>query len=336
VALHHEPPLDDAQQLNPLAAVHIANVLERELWLGAEDTMVAPIISSQLLNQIGLLQRLPVWRAAFANYRVLSPGAESEPAITEPSVSAPVPLTRGTRTTNPLAGRLAASRTATSRQLLSDDEAQAADEARAAEEAARAADEARHRTNRIYAGVAVILLLLTIWFRTQPQGNRGEVAYARNPVAHEAPAVASSPPSPEPAPAAPPQVEVPKTTTTKATPTVAISEPPAQPSQSTAPAVSPASTEITKPTPAPAPVPAPEVAPTTTATNVAPATVVPEKKTPIFRLNGIIYIRDQPSAIVNGQTVNVGDEVDGATVVAISRTTVTLKIDGVRKTYMLR
>ena len=57
---------------------------------------------------------------------------------------------------------------------------------------------------------------------------------------------------------------------------------------------------------------------------------------PEFRLSGIFYSSAQPAAIVNGQTVNVGDEVDGATVVSIERTIVTLQINGQRKTYRLR
>jgi hypothetical protein len=39
---------------------------------------------------------------------------------------------------------------------------------------------------------------------------------------------------------------------------------------------------------------------------------------------------------VNGQTVSIGDQVDGATVVGIERTTVTLEINGQRKTCQLR
>jgi hypothetical protein len=39
---------------------------------------------------------------------------------------------------------------------------------------------------------------------------------------------------------------------------------------------------------------------------------------------------------VNGQTVNLGDEVDGATVVDIGPTTVTLQIKDRRNTYELR
>ena len=57
---------------------------------------------------------------------------------------------------------------------------------------------------------------------------------------------------------------------------------------------------------------------------------------PDFRLNGIIFSDYRPSAIVNGQTVYLGDKVDGATVVGITRTSVTLHTNGQRKTYQLQ
>ena len=70
-------------------------------------------------------------------------------------------------------------------------------------------------------------------------------------------------------------------------------------------------------------------------TNAPPPSVQREKQPPDFRVNGIIYTRVRPSAIVNGQTVNVGDRVNGATVVGIERTNVTLQLNGQRKTYEL-
>src|SRR5262249_40671684 len=54
-AFHHEPLLGEQQGLTPLAAVHIANVIERELCPSGEDMMVAPIISTPFLNELGLL-----------------------------------------------------------------------------------------------------------------------------------------------------------------------------------------------------------------------------------------------------------------------------------------
>ncbi len=85
------------------------------------------------------------------------------------------------------------------------------------------------------------------------------------------------------------------------------------------------------------PEPTPAVAPSqVTVTNVGPVSSVPEQQAlPVFRLNGIIYTVRRPSAILNGQTVCVGDQVSGATVVGIDRTRVTLQINGQRKTCVL-
>ena len=60
-----------------------------------------------------------------------------------------------------------------------------------------------------------------------------------------------------------------------------------------------------------------------------------EKGQPEFRLSGIIYTVGRPSAIVNRETVYVGDQVSGATVVGIDQTHVTLLINGQRKTFVL-
>ena len=68
----------------------------------------------------------------------------------------------------------------------------------------------------------------------------------------------------------------------------------------------------------------------------APAAPAPEKAKPEYRLSGIIYTVAHPAAIMNGQTVYLGDWVDGATVVGIYRTHVVLQINGQRKTFVLR
>jgi type II secretory pathway component PulC len=86
------------------------------------------------------------------------------------------------------------------------------------------------------------------------------------------------------------------------------------------------------------PQPEPTVAPVAqvTATNASPPTLVPrEKAHGNFRLNGIIYTVARPVAIVNGQTVCVGDQVGGATIVGIDQTQVTLQTKGLRITLVL-
>jgi len=293
-ALHHEPPVGEHDELTPLAAIHIANVLERELQPHDDELQVAPIINTPFLNQLGLLHRLPIWRAALANRRPLDSETDVESAET-PQAGWVVPSsTTRSRGGNQLPG-LAGSRSITSRRSRSGGGTPSV------------------RTERlprswIYAGAAGVVLLMTLWFTRQPEPSRVELAYARTPVAPQT--AFSSVPAVETAPV-------------KAA--AAISdEPPAPPVHS-----EPVAKPVTSPSES-----QPSVA---TVSNIPPASVAPEKKArPDFRLNGIIYTSDHPSAIVNGQRVNPGDQVDGATVLTITPTTLTLQFNGQRKVFVLR
>jgi len=131
-----------------------------------------------------------------------------------------------------------------------------------------------------------------------------------------APAVVASTPAPQTIPAPQPEVST----------NVAVSE---------SAASAPPSETLTKPTALPeAAVPAVTNA---VGTNLVAATVPPQPKPlPEFKLNGIIYATTRPSAIVNGRTVAVGDQVNGATVIGIGPSTVTLRINGQRRTYELQ
>jgi hypothetical protein len=71
-------------------------------------------------------------------------------------------------------------------------------------------------------------------------------------------------------------------------------------------------------------------APAATPVPAAPATPPP----PAFRLQGITFSSTAPSALVNGRTVFVGDEVDGAMVTRIDQRSVTLAVEG--RTQVLR
>jgi hypothetical protein len=173
----------------------------------------------------------------------------------------------------------------------------------------------------MYAGiVAGGLALLALWLNTQPELNEIEPVYARTSAYHQQQAVPAPTPSPEIAPAAAPE-ETPIATVANEAPT--------------APGTTSANVTNTA-----ASLPAPQEtvasAPKTAVTNLPPAAAVPQEKAqPDFRLNGIIY-SVRPSAIINGETVSVGDQVGGATVVTIGRTTVTLQINGQRKTCQLK
>jgi hypothetical protein len=170
--------------------------------------------------------------------------------------------------------------------------------------------------NWVWAGAAAIFILLALWIRTQRDINEIKTAYARTPDTQH---VASSTPSSQTAPAAVPPV----------TPDIAVSE------------QTPASPALSQIVPnsavsQPAPEPVATTASRATAANVQPRSVPTEKKAqPDFRISGIITGL-HPSAIVNGQTLSIGDQVDGATVAAIGRTTVTLEINGKRKIFQFR
>jgi hypothetical protein len=328
-ALHHEPPLGEHQQITPLAAVHIANVLERELGSGDDGMMVAPIIHTPFLNQLGLLERLPVWRAALANCR---PGdAETDANSAEKDSSKRTVRTRAIRP-----------ETINGTPFLFP---------------------SGSRMGWIWAGAAGVVLLLVLWFKTQQDISEIKQAYARTPAtpqlqATTPAAVSSVPASPpvSPIPAAPaqtapqvapagPTVTAPSTTALATaivppttTSTASIWEHPSalplpyetdsEPSLSTSVANPPVHQSVTATAPPAVPKPAVQSAPV----SLAPA----KKPQPDFRLQGIIYTGDNSWAIVNGQRVNQGDQVDGATVLAITRTTVTLQVKGVRRVFSLR
>jgi len=170
----------------------------------------------------------------------------------------------------------------------------------------------------VYDGIAAVLFLLVFWLRTQASLDESEPIYARTPTTSQTPPVVPSTPSAETVPAAAPQV-------TRAVPVVE-----AEPATNTSPVPKPAASQ-------PAPEPTTAIASQAALTNAAPPSLPPkESPLPDFRLNGIIYTVGRPSAILNGQTVYVGDQVSGATVLSIRQTDVTLQINGLRKTYTLR
>lgn len=307
VALHHEPPLGEHDRLTPLAAVHIANVLEHELR-PSDEFRVSPIMATAFLNEIGLLQRLPIWRAAFANHELTNPDLEVESAETTESGMAST--ARSSHTGNQLRGPARATRTATAGQ-----------QARSAVQAS-----SFWRRRWVYAGVAAVLLfLLALRLGNQSELNSPEPVSARSPAPAEADATVPLMPSPGIAPATVPQ----------ATPAVAVSDE-APETKASVPTVAPSAT-LPKPAPSvPVPEPAPAIAPHATVASVPPSSPAPKAPAPPeFRLSGIFYTVLSPSAIVNGETVNVGDQVNGATVISIGRTAVVLQVNGKRKTYVL-
>ena len=302
-AFHHEPPLGEHQQLTPLAAVHIANVLEHQMRPN-EEFRVAPAISTAYLNEIGLLQRLPVWHAVFANRLAASAGLEVEPAEpTQPQYIPPVPSSAPPpRTANQFPVPVAPTVTATSGQPESEDR--------------MALAPASRRRRWAYAGAtAAVLVLLALWPQTRP--DQPVRALTPATISTRVRVVPSPVPAPEPAPAAVPE----------SAPDMAVLE--------EAPLMS--ATAAPDPVPLlPLSEPTVVIVPQVAATKAPPPTLVPQEQAhPSFRLNGIIYTVARPVAIVNGQTVYVGDKVSGATVVSIDQTQVTLQINRQRQILVL-
>jgi HD-like signal output (HDOD) protein len=305
-AFHHEPPLGESEHLTPLAAVHIANVLEHQLR-PSDEFRVAPIINTTFLNELGLLQRLPVWRATYANRGAANQQSPVESAETDQaeSVTPVLESTLSSRTANHLPGPATATQTTTSGQMNED-----------SRETVPASSFWQRPWG--YAGVAAgVLFLLAFWLRTQSSLDESAPVYARTPAISQAPAVDSSTPSPATVPATAPHV-MPATAVSESTPATSASLAPK-------PAIS-----------QPAPEPTPAIAAQETVTNVPPSLPPKQSALPDFKINGIIYSVARPSAILNGETVYVGDQVNGATVISIGQRNVTLQINGLRKTYTLR
>jgi HD-like signal output (HDOD) protein len=301
-AMHHEPPLGEGEQLTPLAAVHIANVLEHQLR-PSDECRVAPIINTAFLNELGLLQRLPIWRATFANRGPGAQPADDSLALTEVEESAIKLLdsTGVSRSGNHLKASTAATRTATSGQLEQDQ--------------SLPASPVRQRRWVYGAVTAGIVFLLALYLRLQPDANESADVYARMPVTHRARAAVQASPSPERVPAAAPDA----TDAPESAVNTSASSVPKQTASQPQPETTPATVSHERPA------------------NVSTPSLPPqESAAPEFRLNGIIYTVARPSAIVNGKTVFVGEQINGATVISISQTAVSLQIDGHRRTYDLR
>ena len=74
-------------------------------------------------------------------------------------------------------------------------------------------------------------------------------------------------------------------------------------------------------------------------TNTKPVTIASTNNATAsadFRLQGILYRKSKPSALINGQTVFVGDNISGGRVVAIDSQSATLEISGQQKVLKLR
>ena len=290
-AHHHEPPLGEQHRLTPLVAVHIANVLEHQLR-PTNEFQVVPVVNAPFLNELGLLQRLPVWRAAFANQLSRTNADEADRQNPVAPAAANVSITQ---TANPPSD--------------SEDETRTATLAPTTPLLGNAIFPSRTRL-WVYTGV-VAIVMFTLGLSSHV--GLGYIQPSRlhaQPPAHQELAMARETAPAIPSVAAPPVV-INSEKPTNASPAVSV------------PVV-----------PEPEPKLAPKVAATATNAIVTPHVPVETKivAKPLLQLNGILYSASRPAAIVNGKTVFVGEQVDGATVINISQNSVTIEINGKRRT----
>ncbi len=299
VAFHHEPPLGEHDHLSPLAAVHIANVLEQQIH-PSDEFRVVPVMSTPFLNELGLLRRLPIWRATFGNQSSRAKATETVEADPLAWVVAAAETSAATRSANQLPAPATATQTTTS------------------------SSESFSWLNRsVFIGAAAgILFAVFLGLQLGLDSTAPLHVHAQTLDSRPAMLVAHETSAPETAPAI------------AAEPTPVV-EPEAAPVVSVSPAVSPATpAPEASATNAPA-VSEPPVVSEAVVTNIAPASLPPKETAPAFRLNGIIYGVANPSAVVNGKAVYVGEKVNGAKVISISRNEVALEINGERKTLSI-
>lgn len=123
------------------------------------------------------------------------------------------------------------------------------------------------------------------------------------------------------APVTPPE------TTPKVNPAVDALNNPLPPSFVPKPSSGLSDSAVTQTSPTPA---IPDNPLATTATSAAP------RPFPELKLQGIYYRLNNPSVMINGQTLEIGDIVEGARVIKIERKDVTLELDGQTKILRLQ
>jgi putative nucleotidyltransferase with HDIG domain len=289
-ALHHNPSRCLTKRFNPLTAVHLANALVYEARPD-KDGMVAPQIDEAHLAELGLSGQLQLWREMVLTQDLgdtgffprsgdtgvfKKPGATAVKPAPAPAKPAPAPVPA---------------------------------------RSVRAPVFSLSRQQRVCAGMAIILFLLTFLLASQAlmrlavasavQSDRGNAARRPIPVAALAPPASPAAPLPVATPAADPVIPDPIRN-----PQSAIRN--ADESSSETPETSP-------PAAAPAP-PTPK-----------------ERAFGQLQLQSIFYSQSNPSAVISGTRVRPLDRLPaGAMVVEIGPSSVTLEFDNERKVLALR
>lgn len=294
-ALHHCPSRDINQFFTPLTAVHVANVLQHEAEPDAHGA-VSPQLDETYLQNLGLLNRVEVWRK-----NLLAAPETSKPTVkparavpSEIPVEAPGPVLA--RAPLPDLPRRPASRSTFWQ---------------------------RRRWAYSVLGLSAMLGALA-W-----------IANHLAPVPEPRPVFAHSRTDFQPRPASPPPAEgsIPPVASTSASdPGPAHTQLDASTnstSASGAPTTGSTPAEaVTSAGPEAQAVPRPALA--------APTPPPPSDGFPPIKLQGVFLSSERPSAILNGKLVELNDRVAGARVVEISSSRVVIEFNGQQKTLKMK
>jgi HD-like signal output (HDOD) protein/CheY-like chemotaxis protein len=293
-ALHHAPSHSGNKDFRALTAVHVANVLEHEK-APDQDGHVTPQMDEGYLVEIGMLDRLAVWRRKFGKQEVTPPAEPMGPPVVESGIAvlAPSESTIAPET---------ADRTATSANISLPVLTVALSE--------RNPNRRRRQPAAILA-VAAIVLLVALFLGpsllTRLPG-KSELVRAKQttvePVLTTSPAAApisESPPEPSPSGVTQYLAQEPVTLPDASVP---------PPASAPAPKPEPTSLVVEKPAPS-------------------------EPAFPDLRLQGLLLSSRNPSAIINGKTLRENDLLAGARLIEIGRSNVVMEFQKTRKTLKL-
>ncbi len=348
-ALHHQPCRASNRDFSALTAVHVANVLEHERCPDAAGP-VEPKIDTGYVDEIGLLECLPAWRE-----EVLGPAAtdpdiddqqpESKPSgscIPGPGLASVSPPSLGIGSSSASRGGdspevegleapvLAECRTDESAhpcQAFGENEAVCPEEPGSLSAAAIGSP---RKNRRLYAEVAFAFVLLVGWVIVERlPSNEEEPIIVKAQQAQPEPTVGS-------ATMADPQTKPgreSRDTTSASSEERSVVEvlsnqvaaPLAPGRTDLAPVAGGASTPLASTASSNSFSPASGAQPAVDAAE--PETIPKLSSFPVLKLQGIIFSREHPSAIINGLMVRPNDRISGVRVVEIRSTSVTLEFE---------
>jgi HD-like signal output (HDOD) protein len=338
-ALHHDPTRTNNLEFSPLTAVHVANAIEYELHPD-EQGLGAPTVDEAYLAAIGCADRLPIWRASvFAHEpgEVVAKLKESA-AVQSPAAAHVTPKTAPVKAPPPTAPAQAGAPSAAPAQP----HASAPTAPTVSQEPPPKPAGLFHYRRWLYAaGLGTLLLLLVCLGLNGVEDPKALLPVKAKEIVPAAPntlapATATPIPAPNPSPSQKPSDGSPALTAAPSPARAAQQSPrKPQPTNDTAESIPPASSNALAPSAPPSATPP---------TNQTPAPMSPEvlrippKVLTVadLRLQGVICSSDNPSAILNGRMIFVGEWIAGARLIEVGRTNVTLEYQNQRKTLTLK